>query len=334
MKDNLISVILTVYNREKCLSRCIDSVLSQKDVNLELIIIDDGSSDSSPQICDRYAATNENVRVIHKKNEGISIARNMGLDNAKGDYIFFIDDDDFLPEDALYTLLSLAQKHDTDLVIGNYAEYNDDISLKRNIEIPEKYSNKMISNREACEFLQLIYETYIIIVNWAKLYKKNVWDGIRFPDEVIKSEDQFVFPKIMDRCEKIYVTDKVVYNQVMSEHSITRSSYDRRFLYHPEGNAEILKYLLQKKYYDLALFNFRDGANKLMRCNDVLADEECVNEIQRLYMIYHDFAVYLLPYAKYQDKFRLQLFIMSFDFYASARNIKKKLKFKKNRESN
>ncbi len=87
-KGKCVSVILTVYNREKCLSRCIDSILAQKNINFELLIIDDGSTDSSPVICDDYALKYDNIRVIHEKNAGLSVARNTGLDNVKGDFVF------------------------------------------------------------------------------------------------------------------------------------------------------------------------------------------------------------------------------------------------------
>ncbi|WP_051656614.1 glycosyltransferase family 2 protein [Butyrivibrio sp. AE3004] len=313
--NNLISVILTVYNRENYLSRCIDSILAQKNVNFEIIIIDDGSTDSSPQICDEYASKYDNIRVIHEKNAGLSVARNTGLDNVKGDFVFFIDDDDYLPEDSLYTLMKLQIENDADLVLGNYSEYLDDGSYDKTFKIPEKYCNKLLTNRETCELLFYSEFTHVLVVNWGKLYRKKIWDGVRFPDEIIKSEDQFVLPSLIEACERIYFTDKVVYNQVFSSHSITRSKYGLKNLFHASGISEVIKYLLKKKYYDIAVFKFGVGTRSIIYFNCVLKDEDSQNEIRRLYKIYCGFAKELMPYVSMKNKLRFLLFRLSLKGY-------------------
>ncbi|WP_026657860.1 glycosyltransferase family 2 protein [Butyrivibrio sp. AC2005] len=312
----LISVILTVYNREHYIHRCIDSILSQKNVNIELIIVDDGSKDSSPEICDEYAAKNVNVKVIHQKNAGISVARNVGLDNVTGDFIFFMDDDDFLPENALQSLLNLSIEHEADLVIGNYAWYKDDGSYYKMSKIPEKYCNKLISNREVCELLLYTYQTWVIIVNWGKLYRKQVWDNIRFPAEINKSEDQFVFVDLMESCKKIYLTDQVVYNQVLSKRSISRSKYARWHLFHAAGVSEIIKYLISKGYFDIAMYKFGMGTRDIIFFRKVLKDEISKKEIKRLYGVYCNLAKELAPHVNFKTKMRLLFFRCSLKGYA------------------
>ncbi|WP_026509736.1 glycosyltransferase family 2 protein [Butyrivibrio sp. LC3010] len=313
--DNLISVILTVYNRENYIHRCIDSILAQKNVNIEIIIIDDGSKDSSSIICDEYANANENIKIIHQENVGISVARNVGLDNVTGDYIFFMDDDDFLPDDALETLLQLAIDHEADLVIGNYAYFRDDGSYYKTVEIPEKYCNKLINNREACELLLYTEQTQLIIVNWGKLYRKHVWDDIRFPVEINKSEDQFVFSDLMESCKKIYLTDQVVYNQVISKLSISRSKYGRWNLFHAAGVSEIIVYLISKGYIDIAEFKFGMGTRSIIDLSGVLKDEICKKEIKRLYGVYRNLAKELSPHVNFKTKMRLLLFRFSLKGY-------------------
>ena len=112
-----ISVIVPVYNAEKYLHRCIDSILAQTFSDFELLLIDDGSKDNSGRICDEYAAKDSRIRVFHKKNGGVSSARNMGLDNAKGDWITFVDSDDWVKQDYLYSMIS---QPDADLIMSSF----------------------------------------------------------------------------------------------------------------------------------------------------------------------------------------------------------------------
>lgn len=117
MNNPAISIIIPVYNAEKYLRRCIESVLSQSFTDFELILVDDGSKDSSPQICDEYVAKDDRVRVIHKENGGVSAARNDGLDIAKGEYVTFIDSDDWVKKEYLQ---GFYDKHSFDFVIGSF----------------------------------------------------------------------------------------------------------------------------------------------------------------------------------------------------------------------
>lgn len=318
MKKEIISVLLSVYNRKEYLDRCIKSVLGQKDVDVELIIVDDGSTDGSSRICDDYGVKYGNVLVIHQENAGISVARNVALDLAKGDYVAFLDSDDYLPEDALSTLLVLAKDNDADMTFGNYAEYSDEGEYIKTFPIPERYWNKLLTNRETCEFLQFSEDTHVLMVSWGKIYKREIWDGLRFPPEIVKSEDQYIFPELMERCKKIYFTDKVVYNQVFSTKSITRSIVSRKHLFHTEGVSIVTDYLLQKGYYDLALFKFGVGSRSILDYMGVLKDEECLKEIERLYSVYCDLAKRLMPHVDTKNKIRLFLFTFNLRLYKAV----------------
>lgn len=115
MESKLISVIVPVYNVEKYLSKCIDSILAQTYKNLEIILVDDGSPDNCPKICDEYAKKDNRIKVIHKENGGLSAARNVALDIAKGEYIGFVDSDDFIAEDMYEVLYNLAEKYNAEI---------------------------------------------------------------------------------------------------------------------------------------------------------------------------------------------------------------------------
>lgn len=116
----MVSVVVPVYNSEKFLARCISSILKQSYSELELLLIDDGSTDSGGKICDEFAASDSRVYVIHKNNEGVSIARNVGIEMSRGEYISFVDSDDWIEVDFLKEMLSSAIEHDSDIVVGSY----------------------------------------------------------------------------------------------------------------------------------------------------------------------------------------------------------------------
>ncbi len=123
MYNDLVSIIVPVYNAEKYLDRCVDSVKAQTYTNWELLLVDDGSKDASPLMCDKYASEDKRIRVFHQQNGGICAARNTGIKNIKGDYFFFCDNDDRIEPDAIEELLYLAKTENADMVIGGYTGY-------------------------------------------------------------------------------------------------------------------------------------------------------------------------------------------------------------------
>ena len=132
-KNNLISIIVPIYNVEKYLKKCIDSIINQTYKNLEIILVDDGSPDNCGKICDEYAKKDNRIKVIHKENGGVSSARNVGVENATGEYIGFVDSDDYIEKD-MYEVL-----------INNLKKENADISIISNYEV---YKNKIIENKK------------------------------------------------------------------------------------------------------------------------------------------------------------------------------------------
>ena len=198
--DNLISIIVPVYNVEKFLEHCINSVINQTYTNWELILINDGSQDSSPEICNQYALLNEKIKVIHKSNGGLSSARNAGIEVAHGDYITFLDSDDFWHPDYLKTLLSYSVKHNADIVQCNFLRVNSDFSgVKERSLICKLYDNHSVFVQEAAN-----------IIVWAKLYKRSLWDNIRIPEGKI-NEDDFTTWKLYYKSNVIVVITSPLY---------------------------------------------------------------------------------------------------------------------------
>ena len=121
--DKLISIIVPVYNVEKYVAECIESIIKQTYQNLEILLIDDGSTDNSGKICDKYAEKDKRIKIIHKENGGVSSARNLGLDLAQGEYIAFIDSDDFVSNKYIESLYSAIEHKDAEIVLSKYSNY-------------------------------------------------------------------------------------------------------------------------------------------------------------------------------------------------------------------
>ena len=199
----MISVIVPVYNAEKYLHRCINSILAQTFVDIELLLIDDGSTDSSSVICDKYAKKDQRVRVFHKENGGVSSARNLGLDNAQGEWIAIVDVDEWVKETYLSNLLSHVRE-DIDLVFS-YAEIHClDGSVWK-----ENYPTTVVSDDITSLFLNndLSWHTS----PWSKLYRYSLCKGLRFVENMHIGEDMVFLYSYMLKCKSIFVSSDTDY---------------------------------------------------------------------------------------------------------------------------
>lgn len=233
----LISVIVPVYNVENYLARCVDSILNQTLTDFEVILVDDGSTDRSGTVCDEYAAMDVRIKVIHKTNGGLSDARNVGLDNAAGSYISFIDSDDWVSPDYLGYLYSLIRKYDADVVsadyvvvCGNSAQFN---SLRN-----EKVLNGSSNILQFYMKQDAIHRKNDFPV-WIKLYKRTVFDNMRFPAGKIY-EDNITNFKILKKCTRYVKSTKVVYAYFQRSQSITKHKLSARHLALLDASKEML----------------------------------------------------------------------------------------------
>ena len=217
----VISVIVPVYNVEKYLSECLDSILNQTYKQLDVILVDDGSTDSSGDICDSYAKRDRRVQVIHQKNSGVASARNNGLDRARGQYIAFVDSDDFIDNamyEIMYRKLSIS---DADMIICGYKKIDEEGKPVHN-DSPIK--NQELSVHDALEKLNEKNGWYYLTV-WNRMYKKEVWDNIRF-DVGKKHEDEFIVHKLFARCNKILTIEDKLYSYRNRQNSIMTGKAD------------------------------------------------------------------------------------------------------------
>ena len=215
---DLISVIIPVYNVSNYIKRCIDSVINQTYNNLEIILIDDGSLDDCPKICDEYAKKDKRIKVIHQSNKGLSDARNKGLEIATGDYLTFVDSDDFIANNMYEILLNNLKKYKADLSISKYCYYKEN-------NVPEfstSLNSIVYKKEEALKILLDSFDKTITNHVWNKLYKRNFFKDIIFPSGK-NHEDIAVQYKIISRSKKIVVNDSVLYAYVTRSESIVKT---------------------------------------------------------------------------------------------------------------
>jgi len=218
MNKELITVIVPVYNVEKYLSKCIDSILNQTYTNLEIILVDDGSQDDCGQICDEYARKDNRIKVIHKENSGVSQARNIGIDNANGEFIAFVDADDYIEREMLYTLKNNIKNVDlsscgSQKVLGN--NIIEQFKLEKDVIIDNKeFMQSMFYGRKHK------YKYQGLLVD--KLYKSDIIrnNNIRFQEEIKYNEDRlFVFQYINKCDEGVYISSYMGYNYFQRDNS-------------------------------------------------------------------------------------------------------------------
>ena len=219
----MISVIVPIYNVSQYLPQCMESILAQTWQDMEIILVDDGSKDECPQLCDEYAAQDARIRVIHKPNGGLSDARNAGMRVAKGEWIYFIDSDDWMHPDALQQLYDFATKYHCEVVQGNlYYAYKDHLLYR---QPNKKELRHHVFDREEAMRL-LIVNDRVKNFAWGKLYRADILQDLEFP--VGKYfEDSFWQHLVMHRVKHYGIIDEPLYYYRQREDSISGTASHR-----------------------------------------------------------------------------------------------------------
>lgn len=221
----LLSVIVPAYKVEEFLSRCLDSIIGQTYKNLEIILVDDGSPDKSGTICDQYAQKDARIRVLHQKNQGLSDARNNGLALAKGEYIAFVDSDDWLDITMYAKLMDLMQKYNLDIV-KCAAEEVKHLYTKPFLPKKETPTEQVVEGKQAFD---LYFTESLCTMVWNALYKKTVVQGILSPSRC-HSQDNYVSGRYLYRCQRFFMTKEILYHyNKCNEDSITQVHNRRAF---------------------------------------------------------------------------------------------------------
>lgn len=260
-----ISVVIPVYNVEKYLSECLDSVVNQTYKNLQIILVDDGSTDFSGKICDVYAEKDNRITVVHQKNAGAGAAKNTGLELIDGEYFSIIDSDDYIELDMYEKMVNSLEKYNVDIVQCLFRNVFVNDSFDRKYKIKGNYPKVLTSKSFLKEYL---YDwKYAIFAN--KVFKSSLLKDIRFPIGR-KIDDEFFTYKLVCNAKKVVNIDNILYNyrmrktSVMNENDTDRLIYDRIDCFIERYNYVSDIYPSLKKKYNLKLYDdllyFKDSA--------------------------------------------------------------------------
>ncbi len=221
--NDLISIIIPVFNAEKYLDKCLNSVVSQTYCNLEIILVNDGSSDNSAKICDRFAKEDNRITVIHQPNQGVSSSRNNALKIANGKFVMFVDSDDWLETQAISIIYTAQQKQNADLVIASY-NY-----IAKNKTIANKFEDKLTLTNSIIKELPKWYE--IINTPWGKLFDKDIIDkyNLKFPNNTKVGEDTVFCLRYIEKTNSVLTLSDVIYNYNISISTNATKKYHPAF---------------------------------------------------------------------------------------------------------
>lgn len=247
MQEELITIIVPIYNVEKFLPNCIESLIHQTYQNLEILLIDDGSTDSCKEISDEYAKKYSNIFAYHKENGGLSDARNYGVSKAKGKYICFVDSDDYVNEKYCEVLYKNIINANADISICGFLRVSDTCVKEECIYEDEEvklYEKNIDKQRNILN--ELNEKT---TVAWNKLYRKEVWNEFKYPVGKL-NEDEFVIHHILDKCGKVIYTNLKLYYYYQRPNSIMNSKYNEKRLDVVEAFCNRLNFYKNKKQYN------------------------------------------------------------------------------------
>lgn len=254
-----ISIIVPVYKAEKYIEKCINSILNQSFNNYELLLIDDGSPDNSGKICDEYAKKDSRIKVFHKKNEGVSSARQLGINQAKGEYSIHVDADDWIEAGMLNDMYNFASQTNADIVFVDYYHNN------------RQYVSQNISNLNRYEILNAIISGELMGVLWNKLIKTQLYSiyNIRFPKGINYCEDVWVVTQLLCNSATISYLNKAYYHYMDNNQSITRNiTYDiiqQRIQY-----VKDIKNLLLSYNLSFSLLRYKIGIkHSMLKCKSI-----------------------------------------------------------------
>nr|WP_317199874.1 glycosyltransferase [uncultured Psychrobacter sp.] len=262
MSTPLISVVIPVYNKEDYLEKCLDSVVNQTYLALEIILINDGSTDRSPLICKEYADRDSRIRFIDKDNQGVSITRNLGIHSSKGDWLYFLDSDDFLEIDAFEILIKAAKSTNADIIFFDCRRFRPtDVALDR----------KPIVYKEYTDLKSFLDETNLSPVSaWLNFFRREIVleNKVVFNKNLKHNEDALFVYSLYCHAQKIVVLDEVLHNFVLAPNSVSRKPIEIRVL---EDNllflSELCRYV---RKYDL-VDEFKKEINSISRYIFVLS---------------------------------------------------------------
>ena len=309
MNEELVSVIVPIYKVEKYLNNCIESIIKQTYKNMQIILIDDGSPDNCGKICDEYKLKDARIEVIHKKNGGLSDARNCGIDMARGKYIVFIDSDDYIDKYYIEKLYMAIKKEGVKLAQCNILRVDDEKNILKKIG----YEKKVVKSGK--NIIKEQYGVHVIenTVVWNKMYAIELFKDIRFPVGKIH-EDEFTTYKILYNLDKVAIIDDYLYYYRENDDSIMKQKFNIRNLDRLDAYKDKM-YFFQKRETDIfikALIRYiEEIKTDYMKAKKYMVNfnefkDKLLNEYRRVYYL-------LIKQKKISLKYKIKMFV----FYIS-----------------
>lgn len=271
----LVSIIIPIYNTESFLERCVQSVMQQTYEYLDILLIDDGSTDQSGSLCDKFAEHDTRIHVFHKKNGGLSDARNYGLEKAVGSYIFFLDSDDWIEPESIQVMVESAEQRGADIVSSGYRVVDQNGTITKKVFQPFG----IYSAEEAMGVY--LKGRAIHSIACAKLYKKELFRNVRFPVGFIH-EDEFTTYKLIYASKKICTIEELLYNYFQRSDSITHARFDMKRLVRIDAARELyyetLKYDSEENCH-LAYVRYVDALRAMYICGMKYLDQKQIGSL-------------------------------------------------------
>ena len=289
---DLISVIIPVYNIEKYLSRCLESVVNQTYSELEILLIEDGSTDGTVDICKSYVAKDSRVRIIDNPGQSVGSARNLGVQSARGSYILMVDSDDYIRKDMIEILYSSLVESGADMAVGDFIRGTEmQYAFPPGVEKTE-----VITPEEA---LHRIYQgdhnKLRYVVPWIKLYKKELFEQVRYPDDKI-FEDIYATHHLYDQCRSIVVIDAVMAYYFQRPDSIMNHKFYLKKLDYLGAMEDRIAFFRERGLQDLAQIAYDELLDSLVweysRVRDILHDVQAQRGIIELFRTYYRQGLY------------------------------------------
>ena len=299
-----ISVVIPVYKVEDYLCRCVDSVCQQTYDNLEIWLVDDGSPDRCGAICDEYAFNDSRIQVIHKENGGLSDARNCALDQVTGDYICFVDSDDWIPQDSLETMFLALERNHADMAVGNITDVYDDGTMQKSYW---PYTEETVLEGDQ------IYRSINKPCAPNRLYRACVFKEIRFPVGRL-FEDVFTYHHVLEKVSRIVFTGKENYYYYIRKDSIMHTEYSARNMDIIDAIADRVDYLEKVGQHKYAMEAMMFIYSQLSAAYAFLDEKDLEGlrrreECTRIYRFYYPL---LMKERNVSKKQKIRLFILRY----------------------
>lgn len=304
----LVSVIIPIYNVERYLDRCITSVVNQSHRELQIILIDDGSTDNSPEICDRWADVDPRITVIHQENCGVSIARNRGLDEAVGEYVLWVDSDDYIAPESISRMIPMLDQANADMVICDFIKGANDAYA---------FHSSGEGHSEVIDNVTALHRIYVdshsalrYAAPWAKLAKRSIYQDIRYPEGKI-FEDIYTTHKLLYRCERIAVLDLPLFYYFQRPDSIMNASFSMKKLDYLQALVERFEFYKNHSLEELEHNAYDELLHSLIweysRTRDLLHNAAGMAYIKQLFR-----STYRKGYASRRYPGETKLFLATF----------------------